>query len=206
MPIRSLPCCRTMPSWSRIWCSVVWPWPARWSSGHEVCLPHPVAAEYPVRALAVAGARSGGRPTRPEDCRTGYRGAVAGRRGTAAAITQSLAPALCVTLGRFATAGEAQQLRQRLLVLDIAAEVRPREVVMGTDYWLVMPVVGGERHAVLQLSALQEQGVDSFLITQGEMAGQLSLGVFQRQDHAELRREQLQAQGHDAQVHALSRK
>lgn len=67
---------------------------------------------------------------------------------------QSLAPALCVTLGRFATAGEAQQLRQRLLVLDIAAEVRPREVVMGTDYWLVMPVVGGERHAVLQLSAL----------------------------------------------------
>lgn len=120
--------------------------------------------------------------------------------------SQSLAPALCVTLGRFATAGEAQQLRQRLLVLDIAAEVRPREVVMGTDYWLVMPVVGGERHAVLQLSALQEQGVDSFLITQGEMAGQLSLGVFQRQDHAELRREQLQAQGHDAQVHALSRK
>src|SRR5690606_8780487 len=68
------------------------------------------------------------------------------------------------------------------------------------------PVVGGERHAVLQLSALQEQGVDSFLITQGEMAGQLSLGVFQRQDHAELRREQLQAQGHDAHVHALSRR
>src|SRR5690606_639286 len=63
-----------------------------------------------------------------------------------------------------------------------------------------------ERHAVLQLSALQEQGVDSFLITQGEMAGQLSLGVFQRQDHAELRREQLQAQGHDAHVHALSRR
>ena len=121
-------------------------------------------------------------------------------------LSQSLAPALCVTLGRFASANEAQQLRQRLLVLDIPAEVRPREVVMATDYWLVMPVVGGERHAVLQLSALQEQGVESFLITQGEMAGQLSLGVFHRQDHAELRREQMQAQGHDVQVHALSRK
>ena len=83
------------------------------------------------------------------------------------------APALCVSLGRFDSIEEAQQLRQRLLVLGVGAVVQTREVVVGTDYWLVMPVIGGERHAVLQLSALQEQGLDSFLITRGEMAGQL---------------------------------
>ena len=76
---------------------------------------------------------------------------------------------------------------------------------MGTDYWLVMPVVGGERHAVLQLSALQEQGVDSFLITRGNGWAAVT-GRIPAAGHAELRREQLQAQGHDAQVHALSRK
>lgn len=113
---------------------------------------------------------------------------------------------LCVTLGRFTSLAEAEQLRQRLLVLDIAAEIGAREVIVGTDYWLVMPVVGGERHAVLQLSALQEQGLDSFLITRGEMAGQLSLGVFAREDYAHLRREQLEELGHEVNVHALSKK
>lgn len=112
---------------------------------------------------------------------------------------------LCVSLGRFASAAEAEQLRQRLLVLGVVAEVKSREVVVGTDYWLVMPVVGGERHAVLQLSALQEQGVDSFLITRGELAGQLSMGVFAREDYARLRREQLLEMGHDAQLHTLSK-
>lgn len=112
---------------------------------------------------------------------------------------------LCVTLGRFSSAGEAEQLRQRLLVLDIAAEVRAREAVVGTDYWLAMPVTGGEQQAVMQLSALQERGLDSFLITRGEMAGQISLGVFSREDNAQLRREQLQEQGLEVHVHALSK-
>lgn len=116
------------------------------------------------------------------------------------------APALCVTLGRFDSIDEARQLRQRLLVLGVDAVVQTREVVVGTDYWLVMPVMGGERHAVLQLSAMQEQGLDSFLITRGEMAGQLSLGVFTREDNAQLRREQLQVLGYDVGVHALSKK
>lgn len=117
----------------------------------------------------------------------------------------SAASALCVALGRFSSATEAEQLRQRLLVLDIAAAVRVRDMVVGTDYWLVMPVVGGEQEAVSQLSALQERGVDSFLIARGEMAGQLSLGVFTREDYAQLRREQLQESGYAVSVHALSK-
>ena len=116
------------------------------------------------------------------------------------------AAALCVTLGRFAAQEDAEQLRQRLLALDIESRLQAREVVMGADYWLVMPVVGGERHAVIQLSALQEQGIDSFLITRGEMAGSLSLGVFAREDYAQVRREQLQQLGHDVRLHAFNKK
>lgn len=114
-------------------------------------------------------------------------------------------PALCVTLGRFDGVAEAEQLQQRLLALDIAAQVRARDMVVGTDYWLVLPIVGGEREAVLQLGALQERGVDSFLITRGEMAGQLSLGVFEKEEYAHLRRERLQEMGLDVNVHALSK-
>lgn len=116
------------------------------------------------------------------------------------------AAALCVTLGKFTDQRVAEQLRQRLLVLDIESRLQTRDVVVGADYWLVMPVVGGERHAVIQLSALQEQGIDSFLITRGEMAGSLSLGVFSREDHAQVRQEQLQQAGLDVRLHVLNKK
>lgn len=119
---------------------------------------------------------------------------------------QSDEVALCVTLGTFSGSVEAEQLRQRLLALDIDSRLQAREVISGTDYWLVMPVVGGERHAVIQLSALQEQGIDSFLITRGEMAGNLSVGVFSREDYAQVRQGQLQRLGHDVRIHALSKK
>lgn len=120
--------------------------------------------------------------------------------------TRSEAAALCVTLGKFTDRGAAEQLRQRLLALDIESRLQTRDVVVGADYWLVMPVVGGERHAVIQLSALQEQGIDSFLITRGDMAGNLSLGVFSREDNAQVRQEQLQQAGLDVRLHVLNKK
>src|SRR5690606_35732693 len=52
--------------------------------------------------------------------------------------TQPDAAALCVTLGKFTDQGVAEQLRQRLLVLDIESRLQAREVVIGADYWLVM--------------------------------------------------------------------
>ncbi|WP_193075562.1 hypothetical protein [Pseudomonas sp. FME51] len=56
------------------------------------------------------------------------------------------------------------------------------------------------------MSALQEQGIDSFLITRGEMMGSLSLGVFSREDYAQVRQGQLQQLGLDVRIHALSKK
>ncbi len=112
---------------------------------------------------------------------------------------------LCVTLGRFVTAAEAELLRQRLLALDVDSQVLKRDAVIGAEYWLVMPVVGGERHAVIQLSALQEQRIDGFLITRGELAGSLSLGVFAQEDNARARQEQLRGLGLDVRLHALNK-
>lgn len=130
---------------------------------------------------------------------------VDGLRPSAPVEVADTAAALCVTLGRFDSAVEAEKLRQRLLVLGVAAEVKAREATVGTDYWLVMAVVGGERHAVLQLAALQEQGVDGFLISRGELAGQLSLGMFAREEYAQLRRDELQELGYEVNLHALSK-
>lgn len=112
---------------------------------------------------------------------------------------------LCVTLGRFSARVEAEQLRQRLLALDVDSKVLEREVVIGAEYWLVQTVEGSERQAVAQLSILQERGIESFLITRGELAGSLSLGVFASEENARARQEQLRGLGQDVRLHALSK-
>jgi len=114
-------------------------------------------------------------------------------------------PALCVMLGTFANRAEADQLRQRLLALDVAAELVAREEVTTTDYWLVMAVSGGSKGALARLSALQERGVDSFLITRGDLAGNLSLGVFSQHDYAAARQAQLATEGYQVEIKAVEK-
>ncbi|WP_373188343.1 SPOR domain-containing protein [Halopseudomonas sp.] len=112
---------------------------------------------------------------------------------------------LCVNLGVFSTPGKAEQLRQRLLALSVQSEVISRDVADTLDYWLVLPVEGGEREAISQLNLLQGQGIDSFLITQGPLAGNISLGVFSREEYAAARQAQLQAQGYSVEVEMLEK-
>jgi len=112
---------------------------------------------------------------------------------------------LCVYLGAFERAAEAEQVRQRLLALSIQSSVQARDVKDAADYWLVMPVQGGQAAAMSRLAGLQEQGVDSFLITQGRLANNISLGVFGREDIALARQAQLEEQGYVVQVEVLDK-
>jgi hypothetical protein len=111
-----------------------------------------------------------------------------------------VATSLCVNLGVFESRVEAEQLRQRLLALSVESGVIARDVPGVLDYWLVYPVRGGESVALSRLGLLQAEGVDSFLITRGDLAGNISLGVFAREDYAMARQAQLQAMGYQAEI------
>ena len=52
---------------------------------------------------------------------------------------------------------------------------------------------------------LQERGIDSFVITRGALAGNLSLGVFSQQDYAAARKAQLEAEGYNVRVEAMEK-
>jgi len=113
--------------------------------------------------------------------------------------------ALCVVLGTFTSRAEIDQLQQRLLAVDIEAKPVNREVITATDYWLVMPVGGGNQGALARLSLLQERGIDSFVITRGDLAGNLSLGVFSQQDYAAARQAQLEAEGYEVHIEEVEK-
>ncbi|SDT00910.1 hypothetical protein SAMN05216421_2685 [Halopseudomonas xinjiangensis] len=113
---------------------------------------------------------------------------------------------LCVSLGAFDERGRAEQLRQRMLALGIGSDVVVREVAGSLDFWLIHPVSGGRSVALAKLSELQESGIDSFLITQGSLANNLSLGVFGREDYAQARLAQLRDQGYPVRLEPVAKR
>lgn len=159
---------------------------ALWRLQSEGVAPDTELETLPVRATG-AGDVSGGSP-------------VSVGRATDSAQSSAAPAALCIRLGVFAERSEAEQLQQRLLALDVAALLVEDELVSSSDYWLVMSVAGGTAGALAKLSLLQEQGIDSFVITKGPLAGNISLGVFSREDYAVARQAQLQADGHDVEI------
>ncbi len=112
---------------------------------------------------------------------------------------------LCVQLGSFAESTRAEQLRQRLLALGIQSEVVDRATPGVINYWLVMKIVGGRGEAIAQLSILQDRGIDSYLITDGRLADNISLGVFGREENARARRAQLRALGYPVDVESVEK-
>lgn len=120
--------------------------------------------------------------------------------GRASAVEVPSPTILCVNLGVFPSASSAEQLRQRLLALSIQSAVISRDVPGSQDFLLVLPVQGGQYEALRILGQLQEQGIDSFLITQGALQNQISLGVFSREDYARARQAQLDAMGFEVRV------
>ena len=131
--------------------------------------------------------------------------APAAQSRSAVAEQGDVPPALCVMLGTFSARAEVDQLQQRLLAVDVAAELITREVVTTTDYWLVMAVSGGSQGALARLSLLQERGIDSFVITRGQLAGNLSLGVFSQQEYAAARQAQLEAEGYEVRIESVEK-
>ncbi len=118
---------------------------------------------------------------------------------------RAASPQLCINLGDFEERARAQQLRQRLLALGIQSEVLDKAVPGAVDFWLVMDIVGGRADALAQLAVLQNRRIDSFLITTGPLANNISLGVFSREDYAQARRAQLAVLGFAVRVEPVDK-
>lgn len=111
----------------------------------------------------------------------------------------------CLVLGGFDAAEPARQLEQRLLSLDVGARVVTSEASYGADHWVYIPPLASRQASLRQLRELQARGVDSYLITEGELADGILLGVFSRLDSAVSVAEKLRAAGYEPQVRELPR-
>ena len=92
---------------------------------------------------------------------------------------------MCWMLGPFKEEVSARQVKGRLDALDIGFALTETEVEGKPDYWVHIPPLPNRKLAIKQLRELQLKKIDSFLITEGELANGISLGLFTEQKRAE---------------------
>lgn len=114
-------------------------------------------------------------------------------------------PEGCLFLGGFEREEEADALLQRVVSLDVAAELRSLDVSAGVDYWVYLPPLASRQASLRQLKELQARKIDSYIITQGDLADGISLGMFPRIDAAESVMQRLRDAGYEPAMRELAR-
>lgn len=118
-------------------------------------------------------------------------------------VREAAAP-LCINFGTFSREVRAEQLLQRLLALGIQSSVIEREIPGEPDFWVVMDIEGGRREALAQITILQDRDVESYLITEGPLADNVSFGIFESEEEAASRQAELGNEGYPARVQRVN--
>ncbi len=113
--------------------------------------------------------------------------------------------AVCGMFGAFPELISARQVRDRLRAIGLIADIVGVSVPLRTDYWVHLGPYASRDEALAQLKVLQDAGVDSFLINDGELANGISLGLFRQQGSAESLLKKRQAEGYEAAMREMPR-
>ena len=92
-----------------------------------------------------------------------------------------------------------------MLSLDIQAQVRSVDAAAGVEYWVYLPPLASRQASLRQLRELQARLIDSYIITQGDLANGISLGIFPRSESADSVMQRLRGVGYEPQMRELSR-
>lgn len=124
------------------------------------------------------------------------------RRETAIAPSPE---AVCLFLGGFEREADAAVIEQRLISLDIRSRVQSVDAAAGVEYWVYLSPLASRQASLRQLKELQARKIDSYIITQGDLANGISLGIFPRSDSAESVMQRLRDAGYEPSLRELSR-
>ncbi|MCP3909154.1 MAG: SPOR domain-containing protein [Oceanicoccus sp.] len=121
------------------------------------------------------------------------------------ALPEPADPGICWQIGPFKEEVSGKQVVSRLASLDITLQLEALEIPGKPDYWVHLPPQVSRKAAIKLLRELQAKKIDSFLITEGELANGISLGFFTEEARANRVFEQRIKQGYGAQIKVVPR-
>ncbi len=120
-------------------------------------------------------------------------------------VSATLAPN-CSALGPFASVTSAQAALERVESMDYLVTLRAVDQLTGEhDYRVLIPPAASMEEAFRKLRELQSQGIDSYVISQGEEALGISLGVFSDGSAAGSIQEKMQRNGYHTLITQIPR-
>ncbi len=118
--------------------------------------------------------------------------------------TNETVPLACLAVGSFQNVAESNELALTLRQQGFETEVELSEETQ-SEYRVYMPPFNSDAAARQTLANLLESGIDSFIITDGDLARGISLGVFTREASAYRLQEELAAQGYATGIQEIIR-
>ncbi len=111
------------------------------------------------------------------------------------AMPELIEPLTCISLGVFNNTTESDFLVSALLERGFQASAELLPSVETANFRVYMPPFNSETAARQTLQTLQENEIESFIISSGELSGGISLGLFSQQALALALQERLAGQG-----------
>lgn len=98
---------------------------------------------------------------------------------------ESIEDKRCYSVGPFKDEDDAKFLGIRAEALGFESQMRSLATGGSVEHWVHIPPLANRQQSLQLLRELQGRGVDSYIITQGELAEGISLGLFRNQKSAE---------------------
>jgi hypothetical protein len=113
---------------------------------------------------------------------------------------------LCMLLGPMVDKAKALQLINVFKLRSVDVELVAQGITKAPNYWVYLAPFESRKAAVKKLKEMQGAKVDSYLITQGDLANGISLGVFENIDSARRMSGRRRNQGYDVKITELGKK
>ena len=114
-------------------------------------------------------------------------------------VNEEVLISACLAIGDFENIAESNALVTELRMQGLQARVELLEQIE-SEYRVYMPPFNSDAAARQTLASLLGSGIDSFLITEGDLARGISLGVFSVQTSAYILQEELASEGYATNI------
>ncbi len=111
----------------------------------------------------------------------------------------------CYSVGPLADRIDAKHLKVRAEALGFQSELRRLTTGTSTEHWVHIPPQANRQQSLQLLRELQGRGFDSYIITQGELAEGISLGLFRNEASAKNLAKKVRALDYNVVVKDVSR-
>jgi hypothetical protein len=119
--------------------------------------------------------------------------------------TNQLGSRRCYSVGPLADRIDAKHLKVRAEALGLSSELRGLTTGKSIEYWVHISPQSNRQQSLRLLRELQGRGIDSYIITQGDLAEGISLGLFRNETSAQNLTQKMQDLNYKVVIKKVSR-